>query len=969
MKKKISKLIAVLLSVITLFVQATPAFAALTEGNKYNFEEQYLDAYYTTGQWQTADGHIHNNNGQVALRWLKDTGEPLYCIQIYNGVDASAATARDIKSTDLWIYELTNVAQEGFKRVSIYGYDGSSASTYGYHWSDAQLATQVLLWEFEMGKRGQFTDFDPSYFAEGIFANYPNARKCYQEIIKACANHQTRPSFHNQTVTLKGTGSSNSVTLTDSNNVLSDFKINSNNSRLHTSISGNKLTVFATGEGALNARLVFTKKNTDTNSAFALTGANQTLFYGSIADPVTAPLTIELSLGSAKIIKTSEDGQIANKEFNIKGNGVNKNVKTGSDGSVTISDLQPGIYTATEKVESKYREQSAKTITVKSGETASVKFNNVLAKGKINIHKTGETFASTIFNGKTGIYQPIYRNANLANAVYEIYANENIVSGSIKISKNTLVDTVKTDSDGKATSKELYLNANGKADYRVVEKTAPNGYVRDTQKYIVTLEQKSAHQDAAVKLELNNTRQKVKVEFNKILELDELFNVGNNNEIENVVFGLYAEKNITAADKTTIPAGGLIETISVNPQTVNTYKAKSDLPNGSYYLQEIATDNHYILSDKKYPFTVNYTNQNEAEITAVINDGKDIENNLKRARIEGIKSGDNGELLKDAVIGLFKEGITEFTEDNALLTTVTDENGKFAFENIVVGRYIVKELVAPENYLLDPTEYAVEITENEQVVELSIVDVIKRGSIEGLKVGDSGELLADAVIGLFSADTEEFTEDTVLMTAVTDENGKFAFENIVVGKYIVKELEAPENYLLDPANYDVEITENEQIIKLTITDNIKRGTIEGIKVDDKNKPLENALIGLFSPDTKEFTEDNALMTVKSAKDGSFSFSDVIVGKYIVKEIEAPEGYILDDKSYDVEISEDQQIVKLTIVNTMKIGKLVLKHNYKTSPKTGAEGTIVLISLAVTFTVTLTAVTAVKKRRQVQKYDE
>lgn len=80
-----------------------------------------------------------------------------------------------------------------------------------------------------------------------------------------------------------------------------------------------------------------------------------------------------------------------------------------------------------------------------------------LQREKINIHKTGETFASTTFDEKTGIYQPVYKNTNLSNAVYEIYANENIVSGSIKIAKNTLVDTVKTDGNGKATSKELYL--------------------------------------------------------------------------------------------------------------------------------------------------------------------------------------------------------------------------------------------------------------------------------------------------------------------------------------------------------------------------------------------------------------------------------------------------------------------------------------------------------------------------------
>ncbi len=870
-RKRRFSMSALLLVVLMLFSSyPMQVLAALTEGSSYSYTETYLDAYYSTGNWQTADGHTHNNHGQVALRNLKSTGEPLYCIQIYNGCDGSAATATQISRTNLWNNELTEAARRGITRVSIYGYDGSSASTYGYHWSDAQLATQVLLWEFEMGKRGQFGYTDPSYFAEDIFRNYPNAKACYKKIVEACAKHQNRPSFSNQTVTLKGTGSGNSVTLTDSNNALSNFTVKSTNDRIHTSVSGNKLTVYASGEGTLNGRLIFTKKNTDINSAFALTGANQTLFYGKIADPVTAPLTIELSLGNCKIVKTSEDGQIANKEFNIKGNGVNKNVKTGSNGSFTVTDLQPGTYTVTEKVGNQYRAQSAKTVTVKAGETATVKFNNVLTKGKITIHKTGEAFSSVSYDENTGTYQPVYQNTDLPNAVYDIYANETIVSGSIKIAKNTLVDTIKTDSNGSKTSKELYLNANGKTEYRVVERTAPsNAYVLDTKSYTITLTPQEPHKDATAKLELTNERKKVKIEFNKILELDELFNIGSNNEIQNVLFGLYAEKNITAADGKVIPADGLIETISVNPETINTFTAKSDLPKGSYYLQEIATDNHYILSDAKYPFTVSYTSDNSAQITATINDGNDIENTLKRARIEGIKYGDNGEVLADAVIGLFAEGTEKFTEDTALITTVTDENGKFAFENIVVGSYIVKELVSPKDYLLDPTAY------------------------------------------------------------------------------------------------EVEITENEQIVTLTITDVIKRGSIEGIKVDDKGNPLEDALIGLFTADTKEFTKDTAVMTVKSGKDGYFSFSDVIVGKYIVKELEAPEGYILDEKSYDVEIEEDQQIVKLTIVNTMKIGKLVLKYDYKTSPKTGADSTIAIVSLTAAFLVTLSVVTAVKKRKQVQ----
>lgn len=126
MKKKISKALAVLLSAVILFAQAIPTFAALVAGNKYSYTTTYLDAYYTTGDWETADGVTHNNYGQVALRNLTSTDEPLYCIQVYEGCDNSAATAASIKTTNLWQNELTDTARRGITRVSIYGYKSLS---------------------------------------------------------------------------------------------------------------------------------------------------------------------------------------------------------------------------------------------------------------------------------------------------------------------------------------------------------------------------------------------------------------------------------------------------------------------------------------------------------------------------------------------------------------------------------------------------------------------------------------------------------------------------------------------------------------------------------------------------------------------------------------------------------------------------------------------------------------------------
>lgn len=910
MKKKISKLFAVLLSAVILLTQATPVLAALTEGNRYSFSTRYLNAYYDTGTWETANGHTHDNYGQVALRNLSN-GEPLYCIQIYNAVDSSSATAEKITQTNLWDNELTPTAKNGITKVSIYGYPNY---TYGYSAQNAQLATQVLIWEFEIGRRTGFS-VTTTAFARNIFSNYPNAQNCYLAILEACNGHYDRPSFNGTTVTLKGTGSSNSVTLTDTYGVLSNYNIRSvTNDRIKASKSGNKLTVYCTGTGALSGRIILTKANTNTNSALALTGANQVLFYGTIADPVNSPINVELSLGSITVHKKSEDGDHAC-EFIIKGNGINRTIKTNSEGLYTLSNLPEGTYTVTEVNRDKYYPHTeAKTVTVTAGKNSNVYFNNLLVKGKITVYKYGEIL-STITENEDGTYTPVYENAFLPNAEYLVYADEDIVIGDIKVAKNTLVDTIITDKNGKATTTELYLKENGTAKYKLVESKSPEGYVRDTKEHIVTLTKKGASVDVSSSLEAYNTRQKVRISFDKILECDELFGLGNNGEIEKIKFGLYASEKIPAADGTYIPAGALIETMSydeikeVISETENTetsdtqeseatntdnsdtsndqdtdtatddektskliaaYSVKTDLPFGSYYIQEISTDDHYMIDDTKYAFTFSYTNQNESTVNIQINDGTEI------------------------------------------------------------------------------------------------VNTLKRGKIQGMKLDDSGNALKDATIGLFKADTEEFTKETALMTTVSEEDGTFSFTDIPFGSYIVKELEAPDDYLIDPNNYPVEITENEQIVTLEIVDVLKRGDIQGMKIDNNGDALEGALIGLFPAETTEFTKDTALMTATSSEDGSFYFNDIPVGAYIVREIEAPEGYILDDKSHEVNITDDGQIIELKIVNVMKIGMLSLIHNYLSSPKTGADYMIFATALGAACIAAVTVIICIAKKRKVRK---
>ena len=722
MKKKISKALAVILSILMLFT-SFPAFA-LTEGTKYDFEEEHLNVYFKTGRWETADGDIHDNTGQVALRWLKDTGEPLYCIQPHKDCRGSDAAAEDITNTSIWKYELTSGQQSDIKLASIYGYPNFS---YGYSWREAQLATSMLLYDIIIHSRTDFsvelTDFVKNgYYAYGADQQLlEDARACYLKIVEACANHSVRPNFGSTTIELKGAGESNAVTLTDKNGVLENFSVTSSNENVRVNKSGNTLKVWSRNSGDISAALVFTKYKTDINSAFALTGANQTLFYGTLADPVTTRLNVKMSTGMIKIMKASEDGILEGFHFTVNGPGFAAEIVTDKNGIATC-EVPGNEYYVREKLiegQERYDRPPMQDVIVKPGETVTIHFNNTVTKAKIALEKKGEIFTSVSYSEETQTYQPVYAETGLPNAVYDIYAAEDIISagGTVLAAKDSVVDTVTTNENGEALSTELPLKTDGTAKYYVIEKEAPYGFVLDTARYDVELK-KDGDTPVISTVSVSDTRQTVQVLFNKVLEADELFGIGNNGEIQNVVFGLYAAEELTAADGTVIPQDGLIETLKINPD--NIFRIESDLPLGSYYFKEIATDTHYILSEETYPFIFEYTDPNTDIVTINLTEENAIENKLKRGKIEGLKTDDNGKALQGALIGLFKADETEFTEKTALLTATSDKDGKFSFENLPIGKYKIKELSSPKGYKLDETVYEADVTEDGSVVKLTI---------------------------------------------------------------------------------------------------------------------------------------------------------------------------------------------------------------------------------------------------------
>lgn len=347
-----------------------------------------------------------------------------------------------------------------------------------------------------------------------------------------------------------------------------------------------------------------------------------------------------------------------------------------------------------------------------------VKAKDMAQKGVINITKTGEIFSSVEENN--GLYTPKYNVGNLKGAVFEVYAAEDITTldGTVRYDQGSLVDTITTDNNGVAKSKELYL---GK--YTVIEKTAPNGYVHNGTKYDVELTY--AGQNVSVTstdLSVYNDRQKISVSLKKIMAEDKTFSIGNNGEITSVRFGIYADEDIKASNGDVIPKDALITFANCDKNGSIVFDC--DLPVGfKWYAKEIATDAHYILSDTKYEFDTEYQGQDIKVIDIKINNDKAIENNLIYGSVKGLKvDRETQEVIKGATFGLFKSDTTEFTENKAILTAVTDENGVFVFNNIPYGEYLIKELKPADGYLDNEDVFTVIIKDNEQVVELTAIN-------------------------------------------------------------------------------------------------------------------------------------------------------------------------------------------------------------------------------------------------------
>ena len=558
--------------------------------------------------------------------------------------------------------------------------------------------------------------------------------------------------------------------------------------------------------------------------------------------------------------------------------------------------------------------------------------SNMAQKGTITVSKSGEVFSSV--NEAGGLYQPVYAVRGLEGAVYEITAAEDIytLDGTLRASKGEVVDTVTTGADGTAVSKELYL---GK--YEVKEITAPFGMVLNEEIHAVELVY--AGQNVAVTetaASFYNERQRVEIDLIKRLMTDEAYGIGKNGEIFDVTFGLYAEKELTAADGTVIPADGLIEIISLDGN--GSGKVKTDLPIGSYYVKELATNSAYILNGQKYPVVFEYAGQKTAIVHITANGGEAIENDIIYGSVSGKKSDEDGNALGGAVIGIFKTGTEKFTTENAIQTTVTAADGSFSFEKVPYGTWVIREIESPTGFVLSEEEITVTIGAVDEVVEIELVNYFIKGNIELTKVDNDypDNRLTGAEFEVY-ADTNgdgKLDSSDKLLGAMTElDGGVYQMKELRYGKYLVREKTAPTGFVLDENVYSVSIEENgktyivENEAGVGFVNAAQKGSLKIVKTSSDGK-VEGFSFRVTGADGYD-------QTFKTDKNGEIYIEGLRIGEYTVSEVSdsVSAGYILP---------ADKQA-------TVKVGAttIVEMHNeLRDTPKTGDDFNLALwVSLA------------------------
>ncbi|PHD23391.1 hypothetical protein COF37_14745 [Bacillus wiedmannii] len=455
--------------------------------------------------------------------------------------------------------------------------------------------------------------------------------------------------------------------------------------------------------------------------------------------------------------------------------------------------------------------------------------------------------------------------------------DENIVLKDAKFDvidkDNNVVATVTTNEKGIAEVKDLPFG-----DYFVKEISAPEGYIKV---------------DTPVKVTIDNTN---------IIE----FVMKNTKKVENGQFKLLKKDSesgqlLPGAKFDVIDKdGNVIETIITDGKGEALSK---QLPVGTYTLQEVEAPKGYELSSSlvRVDVAANKT------VTVDVLNKKIVEKATGQFEIVKVDANDKTKVLSDAEFEVYKDG-------KKVETLRTDKTGKVTSKKLEPGTYTLKETKAPQGYTLLKEEIEV-VVEANKVVQVQVENAKELGSLQVIKKdAESGKVLEGAEFRLKNENGQVVGE-----AKTTNKDGVVQFDNLEPGKYTLEETKAPEGYKAVEVTVEVNVVANEVAKQEVLNEKVKekiKGQVEITKVDatDTNKKLAGAVFEILKDGTK-------IDTLTTDENGKATSEELEPGDYILKEVQAPEGYELSDKEIEFTISNQKiEVVKLQITNEKETSK-------------------------------------------------
>ena len=591
-------------------------------------------------------------------------------------------------------------------------------------------------------------------------------------------------------------------------------------------------------------------------------------------------------------------------------------------GNYRIEEVRaPDGYTQnTQYVEIKVDKNTAYQMDSVSGDAIiTVTYENHPVKGKLVIHKSGETL-------KSFKKDFVYEEASLEGAEFEIYAAEDIFTPDHQVdeqgnrhviyAKDTLVKTVTTNKNGEAVIKDLPL---GK--YRVKETKAPAGFVLNPDNQEVSFIYKDQNTpEIEEKLEFSNERQKVELSVEKR-------DAETGKALKGATFGLYNKEAISSGDKVIVKADTLLQEITSNEKGKAAFTL--DLPLGRYYVKELQAPAGYVSSDEILEFDATYQGQD-----------------VKTIKLKSVKKN------QPTTVEVTKADITTGTELDGASMSVLDKDGNVidswtsvkdsphVIKRLQVGKtYILREELAPYGYLrATDVEFTISDTAEVQKVKMedevpvarllvnkkgefldsvSLLDNAK-GMIEHLFNYVTGNLTdvtfnvyaAEAIRAADGVSADYYAADELVGSITTDGNGIAQMDNLPLGRYYIVEKETAHGYVLDNEPRYVDLTYRDQDTPLVTysadwQNARQRVQVEVLKKEkDSDKVLSGAIFGLYAADDivsskgKVLLAKDTLIELKTTdEDGKIQFvADLpIDSRYYIKELAAPDGYVTDQE--------------------------------------------------------------------------